>query len=161
MDWPIQNMEPLPLDPAPLDPLPPRANEGLPRRETAPDPQALIDERQRLMDELVAWYQMQCEDHPDWNGPPKLLRQRSGVQMGENPHDWSNMYLSMIRRPRETEEEKRQLMLRIAGDVVTWGINCTDCALMGMPVPVQNTWTNFFHQVRRTLRQKPSKPASR
>ena len=149
------------LDHAPLDPLPPRSQEGLARRETAPDPQVLIEERQRSLDDLLAWYELECnEPSTEWKGVPALLRQRSGVEMGENPNDWSNMFLSLIRQPRETEEEKRKLMLRTAGDVVTWGINCPECETRGMPAQEQHRWATFFHQIRRTLRRKPSKAAT-
>ena len=96
-----------------MPPLPPRAADGLARRETAPDPQALVDERTRQLDEVAAWHQIATEEGTAFT-PVLLLRQRSGVEFGENPHDWSNMLLDMTRAPRDTEEEKRSLMNRIA-----------------------------------------------
>ena len=143
----------------PLPPLPPMANEALPRRETAPDPRALVEERQNNLDELAAWYAAE-ENNPlfCWMVSDPFLRQRSGVEMGENPNDWSNMLLAEIRRPDETQEEKLKMMYRIANFVVKCGIEHSDCELKGMPRCIQFRWAEVFQKIRRSLRNKPTKP---
>ena len=141
----------------PLPPLPPRANDTLPRRETTLDPQALEEENKAFLSELEEWYKSQ-EFNPLFSCmvPDPFLRHTAGLSSDVNQIDWTNMLLSEIRRPRDTQEQRLKMLYRIANFVVKYGIEKPDCELKGMPLWIQYHWARTFHKL---MRQKQTKPA--